>query len=210
MSGEPPILLVAGLGNPGSGYAWTWHNMGFLVLDFWAKGKGLTFHPGRGDFYYLTHKLPHGDVTFIKPTSFMNLSGFPVKGVMHHRTLTTENVLIVCDDAALPLGTIRIRRSGSGGGQKGLESVIAELESEEVPRFRMGIHTSGWRGKLGHYVLTRIPRKFHPDIEKMLAVSSDALDCILVEGLAPAMNRFNRNFLTAESDPGPHDKAAGS
>ena len=195
MVDEPPILLVAGLGNPGSRYAWTWHNLGFLALDYWATDKGLTFKPGRGDYYHLDYHSPHGVITFLKPTSYMNLSGIPISEMMRYRKLSPENVLIICDDVALPLGTIRIRKMGSDGGHKGLSSVIAFLNSEYVPRLRLGIYTEGWPGELRDYVLSRIPDVQRENIEKLLAICREAVDCILTEGLEPAMNRFNSNFL---------------
>lgn len=200
MLAEPPILLIAGLGNPGRRYSQTWHNFGFMALDFWAEGKGLTFKPGRGDFYQLTHNSPYGNVTFLKPTSYMNLSGVPVHQAMRYRNLSPENVLVVCDDVALPLGTIRIRKSGSDGGQRGLASIITVLETIHFPRLRLGIFTEGWRGKLPKYVLSRIPEKRRDDVLKILSTGADAIDYILEEGVTAAMNRFNGNILTQASD----------
>jgi len=115
--------------------------------------------------------------------------------MMRYRKLSPENVLIICDDVALPLGTIRIRKTGSDGGHKGLSSVIAFLNSEQVPRLRLGIYTEDWPGELSDYVLSRIPDVQRENIEKLLAICREAVDCILTEGLEPAMNRFNSNFL---------------
>lgn len=192
---EPPILLVAGLGNPGTRYAWTWHNLGFLALDCWAENKAFTFKPGRGDYHRLDYRLPKGTITLLKPTSFMNLSGIPVGEMLRYRKLSPENLLIICDDVALPLGALRIRKGGSDGGHKGLASVIAELGTEQIPRLRIGIFTEGWLGSLEDYVLSRIPEAVRQQVEKMLTISAQALDGILEDGLTPAMNRFNGNYL---------------
>lgn len=205
MADESPILLVAGLGNPGSRFAGTWHNLGYMALDGWAKRKKVAFKPGRGDFYHLTYKSPRGHITFLKPTSFMNLSGIPVAEVARKHRLSAENVLVVCDDVALPLGTIRIRKSGTDGGHKGLASIIAELGSEDLPRLRLGIFTEGWEGDLSDYVLSCIPDERRKDVGTMLKKAADALDCILNENVTAAMNRYNRHFLeptnlTASSD----------
>ncbi|TKJ40381.1 aminoacyl-tRNA hydrolase [candidate division LCP-89 bacterium B3_LCP] len=192
MSEEPPILLVAGLGNPGLRYSRTWHNMGYLTLDYWAESKGLTFKPGRGDYFQLSYQSPNGKVLFIKPTAYMNLSGVPVGRILRYQDYLPENSLIVCDDVALPLGTLRIRRSGSGGGQKGLSSIIAELGTEDVPRMRLGIFTEKWRGELSDYVLSRIPKALYDEVKKILAAGSEAIDIILEEGITSAMNKVNR------------------
>jgi len=199
MSGDSSISLVVGLGNPGARYRDTWHNLGFMVLDWWSAQKNLAFKPGRGDYHRLTYNSPASKVIFLKPTPFMNLSGVPVARVAHYLKLSPENVLIVCDDVALPFGTLRIRKSGSDGGHNGLASVIAELGSEDIPRLRIGIWTEGWRGELSDYVLTAIPKSFHQDLRKMIAVAAEAIDCILTRGLGRAMNCYNRDFFQAET-----------
>lgn len=202
MVDEPLIQVVAGLGNPGRRYARTWHNLGFMVLDVWAMRNKLAFKSGKGDYAYLNFHSPRGTITFIKPTSFMNLSGFPIAEVVRYRKLSPENTLIICDDVALPLGTIRIRRSGSDGGHKGLASVIAALESEEVARLRLGIFTAGWQGDLKSYVLSRIPKSLEGQVRRIVEAGAEALDGILSEGINAAMNRFNGNVLTAPPDSG--------
>lgn len=199
MAEETPILLIVGLGNPGLRYNWTWHNLGYLALDYWAYRKNLKFQPGRGDYYHLNYPSHLRKITFIKPTSFMNLSGIPVGEVMRYRKMSPENVLIVCDDVALPFGVIRIRKTGSDGGQKGLSSVIATLGTEDIPRLRLGIYTEGWRGELSDYVLSKISRKCRNNLEKVLSSTADAIDLIIQEGLTAAMNRFNRNVLNENS-----------
>jgi PTH1 family peptidyl-tRNA hydrolase len=202
MVDEAPILVVAGLGNPGLRYARTWHNLGYMALDFWAESKNLTFKPGRGDYTYLDYRTSKGVITFLKPTSYMNLSGHPVGHMTRYRKYQPDNVLIVCDDVALPLGVLRIRKAGSSGGHKGLDSVIAELGSESVSRLRIGVFTEGWRGELSDYVLARIPEQLQKPLRNILAGCVEAIDCIIHEGVTPAMNRFNRNLLQtdAESD----------
>lgn len=202
MVDETPILVVAGLGNPGLRYARTWHNLGYMALDFWAESKNLTFRPGRGDYTYLEHRTSAGVITFLKPTSFMNLSGVPVGQITRYRKYQPENVLIVCDDVALPLGVIRIRKTGSSGGHKGLDSIIADLNSESVPRLRLGIFTEGWRGELSDYVLARIPEQLEDPVRMILNNCVEAINCIIHEGVSRAMNRFNRNLLTNEQEPG--------
>jgi PTH1 family peptidyl-tRNA hydrolase len=199
---DSPIRVVAGLGNPGRKYIRTWHNLGFMVLDYWASRKNLEFKPGRGDYAYLEFPSPRGNITFIKPSSYMNLSGVPVAEIVRYRKLAPENTLVVCDDVALPLGVIRIRRTGSDGGHKGLASVIAHLGSENVPRMRLGIFIEGWRGDLKSYVLSRIPESLEDRVRRIVEVSAEALDCTLSDGMDAAMNRYNRDIFAVESADG--------
>ncbi|MBU0517554.1 aminoacyl-tRNA hydrolase [bacterium] len=195
MQVEIPILVVAGLGNPGRKYAETWHNLGFVVLDYWAQKKNLTFKPGRGDYASLEVRSPQGVITFIKPSSFMNLSGFPVSELMRYRKLSPENLLVVCDDIALPWGTLRVRQSGSDAGHNGLGSVIAQIGSENIARLRIGIFQEGWPGDLKDYVLSKIPKSMHEDLQNIIEKSAAAIDAILYRGLTAAMNGFNRHYL---------------
>ncbi|MCX6639021.1 MAG: aminoacyl-tRNA hydrolase [bacterium] len=203
ISGEFQILLVAGLGNPGNKYACSWHNLGFLALDFWANEQGLSFKPGRGEFYHLSRRTRNGILTLIKPTSYMNLSGVPVRQVMKAQGLFPENILIICDDIALPFGTIRIRTQGSDGGHKGLASVITEIGTESFPRMRLGILTEQRGEDLADHVLSKIPEELNDGLLKILKDTSQALDCIFHRGLTAAMNEYNRNSFEAEpvSDP---------
>jgi peptidyl-tRNA hydrolase, PTH1 family len=206
MAEAPRILLVAGLGNPGLKYRNTWHNLGFMVLDAWAASKKLEFSAGRGDYYRLTYKKSACTLHCIKPASYMNLSGVPIVRLAHYYRLAPENVLIICDDVALPLGTIRLRKSGSDGGHKGLASVIGQFGSENVPRMRVGFWTEGWRGELADHVLSAIPTALQEELKKLLPHCVEALDCVIEEGLDPAMSRFNRNFLMADKSVSPEDK----
>ena len=200
MSQSAGITLVVGLGNPGSRFENTWHNLGFMVLDWWAAQKKLAFKPGRGDYFRLTYDSAGSKITFLKPTPFMNLSGVPVAHLARYHKIAPENILVICDDVALPFGTLRIRRSGSDGGHKGLASVIAELGSEDIPRLRIGIYTEGWKGELSDYVLTSIPSALKEDVRRVVSASAQALDAILDHGIARAMDRFNRQVLPAADD----------
>jgi peptidyl-tRNA hydrolase, PTH1 family len=199
MPGAAKISLVVGLGNPGARYAKTWHNLGYMVLDRWASDHDVEFKPGRGDYCRLDWGQGAGKVTFIKPTPYMNLSGIPTARVAHYLKLSPENVLIICDDVALPLGTLRLRKNGSSGGHKGLASIIGELGSEDIPRLRLGFWTEKWRGDLADHVLSAIPKALQSDLKTVLKLSVEALDCILTQGLDTAMNKYNRNFFAADS-----------
>lgn len=201
MSESSLSWLIVGLGNPGARYAETWHNLGFMVLDSWASAKNLDFKPGRGDYDHLKFPTYSGDVLLLKPTSYMNLSGMPVASVARYRKIPPHRVLIVCDDVALPFGVIRIRKSGSDGGHRGLASVIGALGTEDFPRMRIGIWTEKWQGELADQVLSKIPSGLHADLEKILHCGVQALECILSDGIEKAMNLYNRNFLIDAETP---------
>ncbi len=197
MSAASSIALIVGLGNPGARFQNTWHNLGFLALDLWAERRRLAFKPGRGDCHHLKCTVAGAEIVLLKPTPYMNVSGVPVAKALRRLNLSPENLLVICDDVALPLGTLRIRKSGSDGGHRGLASIISEVGSAEIPRLRIGIFTETWAGELADYVLTSIPHALAEQVQKVLTTTADALDSILHRGLTPAMNLYNKNILTS-------------
>jgi PTH1 family peptidyl-tRNA hydrolase len=194
---EAPLKLIVGLGNPGRQYEGTRHNVGFLVLDRLAAAAGLHFasHPR---WQAHTAKLPDGSL-LLKPQTFMNLSGRAVRAAAAFYKWTPEQVLVVFDDAALPLGTLRFREGGSHGGHNGLRSILAELGSDRFPRLKIGIGGGG-AGELTGHVLG----KFRPDeretVENTLASAAEAVQLALSQGFACAANRFNIRKKPANSD----------
>src|SRR5437764_8550528 len=146
------IRLVAGLGNHGPEYADTRHNIGFVVVDHLAAQFGSIWEKStRWDA--LTSK--HGDILLAKPMSFMNRSGYPLVAIAQFYKIATSEILVVLDDLALPLGRIRIRPSGGTGGHNGLESIIMQFGTEEIPRLRIGIGAAPHDGGVD-YVLGRL------------------------------------------------------
>jgi PTH1 family peptidyl-tRNA hydrolase len=186
------VKLVAGLGNPGPRYARTRHNVGFLVVDELARRWQSSVEKYDRDFEALI-----GDgqacgqrVLLLKPQTFMNLSGRSLLAVQRFYKLALSELLIVCDDLDLPVGRIRLRASGSGGGQKGLENILLHLASNEIPRLRIGI------GKVPssvttEYVLTRFAPDEQERIAEAVSTAASAVECWLEKGTEAAMNRFN-------------------
>ena len=156
------MKLIVGLGNPESKYNWTRHNMGFLALDFYFKLKHLDWRakPRLGAVNGRS-----GDVLFVKPQDYYNLSGQAVREYMQYYRIATSDVLVVCDDFNLEFGKVRYRSSGSSGGNNGLKSIIAELETEEFARLRVGTGNDKLRKQVGDvdFVLS----KFTPE-EKLV------------------------------------------
>jgi len=182
--------LIAGLGNIGSEYANTRHNAGFIVLDALAQDLGTAFSPGRhaevAEKRYRSTLL-----TLIKPTTYMNLSGKAVRHWLKHYKLPLSNLLVVVDDIALPLGTLRLKPQGSDGGHNGLIDVISMLETTEFPRLRIGIGGDFAKGYQVDYVLGR----WSSDEEKVMIprikLAVEAVKSFVIQGIETTMNLYN-------------------
>ena len=179
--------LIAGLGNPGRRYAGTRHNAGFLVLDELARRAGVEF---RFDPKWNADVAPCGGCLLMKPQTFMNLSGEAARNYARYHRLDSAEVLVVLDDAALPLGEVRLRKSGSAGGHNGLESVLVHFATEAIPRLRVGIGTAG--GALQDHVLGKFLPSEMPAVEAAVRRAADAVEYANAHGLEAAMNLYNQ------------------
>jgi peptidyl-tRNA hydrolase, PTH1 family len=191
------IRLIAGLGNPGAEYAATRHNVGFMVVDQLATMFGSAWEKSvpqaREDA--LTAKC--GAVLLVKPLSFMNRSGYPLLAVANFYKIKPEEILIVLDDFSLPLGRLRLRVSGGPGGHNGLESIIVQFGTEEIPRLRIGIGAAP-REDWADYVLSRFFDDEKPIMRSAIDRSVEALKCVIDNGLVSAMNTFNPEGVRGE------------
>jgi len=182
------IRLVAGLGNPGTEYAHTRHNIGFMVLDVLAHQAGLAWDKA-SKWDAATARI--GDALLVKPGSYMNRSGHPIHGLAQFYKVPAEQVLVVLDDFSLPLGRLRIRQGGGPGGHNGLESVIVELGTEDVPRLRIGIGPGPATGS-SDYVLSNFLEEEKPQVKSAIQRAADAVKCAIDKGVVSAMNTFNK------------------
>ena len=186
------MKLICGLGNPGARYQGTRHNVGFEVIDEVARRLGLTFESSPVEAVVARKRGPDAGVMLVKPLTFMNLSGQAVRGVAHYFRLGVGDILVVTDDANLPLGRLRGRVRGSEGGHNGLRSVIDELGTNEFARLRVGVGRGDDRWELGDHVLAR----FEDDEREVMATAvsraADAVDTFVTDGIEAVMNRFNR------------------
>jgi PTH1 family peptidyl-tRNA hydrolase len=182
--------LVVGLGNPGSKYEGTRHNVGFEVVDRLARGGSGAAFSAKFDGLLAEADIEFRRVLLLKPQTFMNLSGRSVRQAVQFYKIDLADVLVVCDDLSLPLGKLRLRRGGSDGGQKGLRDIAQQLGTEEYPRLRIGI---GERGPIdaADFVLTRFRAAERPIIDDALILATQAVAVWVAQGLEPAMNRFN-------------------
>ena len=186
------MKVICGLGNPGERYRLTRHNVGFRVVDLLADRWGLTGEGRLRDGAALLEARrpePVGRVLFVKPMRHMNRSGAPLRSALRQTDVEVEtDLLVVTDDIDLPLGRVRLRRSGSAGGHNGLRDVIATFGTEEFNRLRIGV---GRAGTAASHVLAT----FRPDerdlATEMVAVGADAVERWLRDGVDEAMNAFN-------------------
>jgi PTH1 family peptidyl-tRNA hydrolase len=187
------MKIVAGLGNPGARYRGTRHNVGFDVVDLLAQRIGAGFEAAPADA--LQAKWRRGDdvVLLVKPLTYMNVSGQAVAALSRYYKVALPDVLIVCDDVNLPLGRLRVRASGSEGGHNGLRSVAAEFGSIDYARLRIGVGRGDSRRDLADHVLARFEPEEMPGIEAAVARAADAVGTWVSDGLAKAMNTFNRS-----------------
>lgn len=184
---ETSIRLITGLGNPGPEYAATRHNIGFIVVDQLAAQFGSTWQTS-AKWEALWTKC--GAVLLIKPLCFMNHSGFPLFAVAQFYKIEPQQILVVLDDFALPLGRLRLRARGGSGGHNGLDSVIAQFGTEDIPRLRIGIGATPRDGS-ADYVLSRFFDEEKATVQSTVERAVEALKCAIDNGLVSAMNRFN-------------------
>ena len=186
---ETAIRLIAGLGNPGPEYATTRHNIGFMVVDQLAAQFGSAWEKS-AKWDALSAKC--GAVLLVKPLNFMNRSGHPLFAVAHFYKIEPQEILVVLDDFSLALGRLRLRARGGPGGHNGLESVIAQFGTEEIPRLRIGIGAAPSEGS-ADYVLSRLFDEEKPIARATIDRAVEALKCAIDNGLVSAMNTFNKS-----------------
>lgn len=191
---QKPTWIIAFLGNPGTKYAKTRHNAGFMAADAMEKKTGVRID--RVKFQALTAVCPLGGQTVLlmKPQTFMNLSGEAVGAAAKFYKILPEQVLVVSDEMSLAPGKMRIRRKGSAGGHNGLKNIIAHLGTDQFPRIRIGVgapapqHDSD---EVIDWVIGKVPGQDLKNIEETAARAVDACECYIEHGAEQAMNQFN-------------------
>ena len=182
--------LIVGLGNVGDEYVNTRHNIGFKVLDALAKASNIVFADKRYGFVG-KGRIKNAEVVLLKPSTFMNLSGNAVRYWINEEKIQPENMLIVCDDIALPFGTIRIRPRGSDGGHNGLKHIASVLCSQNFQRMRFGVGNDFATGHQIDYVLGEFTPEENEHMEERLTQAAEAVKAFCLSGITFAMNNFN-------------------
>jgi PTH1 family peptidyl-tRNA hydrolase len=186
------MRLIVGLGNPGIEYAWTLHNLGFLVVDALAEDAGIRITRPEAKSLVGLGQIAGREVVLAKPQTAMNLSGLAVRELVSRAECEPSQMIVVCDDFALPWGMLRIRERGTAGGHNGLKSVIGALGTTEFVRVRLGVKPEELRGDLKEYVTRQIRRDEEDLVAEEIEQGAEAVKLILAEGTQAAMNRFNR------------------
>ncbi len=192
------MKIVVGLGNPGSKYEFTRHNIGFRIVDSLARDIEIEFKRVKSYYSLISRGMINNHkVILVKPQTFMNLSGRAVSKVVSYYQIPHQDLLIVYDDLNLELGQIRIRKKGSAGGHKGMESIMQYLNSEDIPRLRIGIGNPSVNFNFDcvSYVLSNFNNNDERDkIKKVIQLSTDAIKAITEGGFEKAMRKYNRKL----------------
>lgn len=187
----PELHLIVGLGNPGAQYERTRHNVGFRVVEMLAAQHGLSFAKIEHKAMVASGTLLGKRVLLAKPQTFMNLSGDSVVPLARFYKIDPPRILVVCDDIDLPLGTLRIRASGSSGGQNGMKHILERIGTQDIARIRFGVSRPPGRMDPAAYVLTPFKNDEEPLALETLDRAVKAVEMWLTDGLEAAMNRYN-------------------
>lgn len=200
---------IVGLGNPGSKYQATRHNIGFLAIDKLAGFFDIKDFTLENNYLYGLTVYKDKTIALIKPLTYMNLSGEAVKAFYGSHDVKQENTLIIYDDINLDFGVLRIRPNGSDGGQNGIKSVIYELETDEIHRLRVGVGNNDemnelrekGRFNLADYVLSEFTGDEYRQMNELLSAVKDSVVSIIDDGIGKAMNVHNKNVLALPEIP---------
>lgn len=184
--------LIVGLGNPGPQYEYTWHNLGFLLVDRLAERHQLRVTRKECQSLLGTGRVNGAPVILAKPQTFMNLSGQAVQSIVVKHGVSTDRLVVVYDDLDLPWTGVRIRPNGSAGGHHGMESIIKCVGTSEFPRIRLGIDTGRTDRNGAEFVLGQIKKSYHADLDELLDFTSQAVESIVADGVEKSMTKFNR------------------
>jgi len=188
------VKLILGLGNPGRGYHWTRHNVGFLLLDGLAKKHGIEITRRGMKSLYGRGRIGAEEVILAKPQTFMNLSGEAARRLLQFFKIHPENLVVLHDDLDLPWGRLRIRVRGSHGGHKGIQSIIEAVGNDGFVRFKMGIGRPGRSGQdPADFVLEPLSGGEREEFKKMIEGHGEALEVLILEGPQAAMNQFHKD-----------------
>jgi len=195
------MRLIVGLGNPDPEYQWTPHNLGFMAVDELANRNGIRVERPEGKALAGRGKIAGEDVILAKPQTYMNLSGTSVRELLEKYELDVKDLLVLWDEAQLPLGTIRIHPDGSAGSHNGAKSVIGSLGTQEFARLRLGCGPDHPLNSRKEYVLRPMKKAELEIAAEMIGEAGDAVEMILKQGIDAAMNQYNRRKAAESEEP---------
>jgi PTH1 family peptidyl-tRNA hydrolase len=192
-------FLLVGLGNPGREYKYTRHNMGFLVIERLAAYWKTDVEKYKYKSLVGEYRNDESKIFLIKPQTYMNNSGHAVRSFVNFYKVPNEQIMVIFDDLDLPFGTIRLRQGGGSSGQKGMQSIIEQLGTEEFPRMRVGIGRPPGKMESVDFILDEFRQNEMEDLKIILNYCVDAIEVFIRDGIEKAMTKFNKNILDVES-----------
>lgn len=193
------MYLIVGLGNPGTRYCRTPHNLGFLTVDRLAQGENVQLTRKVAGSLVGLGEIAGSQVVLAKPLSYMNLSGGPVRSLLHHCELEHGHLLVVYDDLALPWTALRIREKGSAGGHRGVESIIEAIGTDKFLRLRLGIRPQTPVDNGAAYVLAQFDQSRMKQLSEVVERAATAVRLVISDGAAKAMTVCNRRSVGSET-----------
>lgn len=185
---------IVGLGNPGKRYDFTRHNVGFQILDLFAKKNKIKFIASKRDYFYSEGLLRSSDFFLIKPLTYMNLSGVAVLDFVSKYSIDLEDLLIVYDDVNLQPGQIRLRKSGSDGGHNGIKSIIYHLQNDSFPRLRFGIGSEFEKGDMAEFVLAKFSSNEKKLVEESMGFAVELIEQFIAGGYKSMLDHFSKQL----------------
>ena len=187
--------LVIGLGNPGEEYKNHRHNIGFIIIDKLAQNLSLKFENNKKKSLFTRAKVNNTDLILLKPQTFMNLSGESAIYISKFFNVKTEDIIVIYDDMDIPFGTFKIKKGGSSGGHNGIKSLIAQLQTDDFIRVRVGIGRPSFGKKVNDYVLSSFSKSERENIDNDLGENViEAIKTILFESYTIAQNKYNKRI----------------
>jgi len=189
------MKLIVGLGNPGRAYANNRHNIGFICINHFGRSHGIKLDRKQGRARIGMGKVAGNEVVVAKPQTYVNLSGKSVSRLVKRFNISLDELIVIHDDLDLPLGKIRLSYGSSSGGHKGIDSIIKEVGSQNFTRIRIGIGrpAEASEDEIIAYVLSDFTPEQKKAITPAIPKVSEAVLCLLTEGLEAAMNKYNRD-----------------
>lgn len=185
------MYIVVGLGNPGTKYELTRHNIGFQILDRFALKNKMKFKSSKKDYNYSEGVINSSDFFLVKPTSFMNLSGEVVSDFLNDHPVDIENILVLVDDVNLPVGEIRLRKLGSDGGHNGIKSILYQLQSDSFPRLRFGIGNEFEKGEMANFVLASFTKDEFEIVNKNIEFAVELIERFISGGYKEMLDFYS-------------------
>lgn len=184
------MYIIAGLGNPGKKYENTRHNMGFMAIDVLAEKNDIRVNKLKFKALTGEGRIAGDKVLLIKPQTYMNLSGEPIRMAMEYYRIEPEQLIVIYDDIDIPIGSVRLRKKGSAGTHNGMRNILYHIQSENFPRIRVGIG-SGKKEDMIDYVIGQVSKSDGEVLKAAVEKAADSAACIIEKGIEKAMNEYN-------------------